>query len=395
MYHREAIQYLKQLPLLAARTREAAAPEASQMQVRSLGTLAEFCSLAHDWDRLQGEAATTSVFNTWMWHLAWWQMHGAGRALKVMAARRAGVTTGIVPLYLDTVRAMGMKVRVLRLLGADASGNTHNIGPLFERGSERETAQALARAIVGMRGYDVLELPELDAAIPLGAAIVEAARIAGMRYHVAQAKRLVHLALAPNWNAYLRSLSSAQRARIRHRRHALHAAHAARFFVWQAGAAVDAPLALLAELAAKRGATAPRSPLQRSAMAQSFEDGRLRLYCLELDGRVRAAACGMRFRDRIVLTEMQFDPQYAAVRPLSVLLHYAVEHAIGERVCGFDFLQSDPALDDDLAFGRQFVRLSVFRWTVAAAAFRAREALSRLRAKPAAPWASAAAASAA
>ena len=227
MYHREAIQYLKQLPLLAARTREAAAPDASHMQVRSLGTLAEFCSLAHDWDRLQGEAAATSVFNTWMWHLAWWQMHGTARALKVMVARRAGVTTGIVPLYLDTVRAMGMKVRVLRLLGADASGNTHNIGPLFERGSERETAQALARAILGVRGYDVLELPELDAAIPLGAAIVDAARVAGMRYHVAQAKRLVHLALAPNWNAYLRSLSSAQRARIRHRRHALHAAHRA------------------------------------------------------------------------------------------------------------------------------------------------------------------------
>ena len=393
--HRDAIDYFKQLPLLAARTREAAAPDASHTQVRALSTLAEFCSLAHDWDRLHSEAAATSVFNTWMWHLAWWQLHGSGRALKVMVARRAGVTSGIVPLYLDTVRAMGMKVRVLRLLGADGTCNAHNIGPLFERGSERETAQALAKAILGTRGYDVLELPELDAALPLAAAIADATRIAGMRYHVEQSKRLVHLGLAPNWNAYLRSLSSPQRARIRHRRHALHAAHAARFFVWQAGAAVDAPLALLAELAAKRGASAPSSPLHRSAMAQAFQDGRLRLYCLELDGHVRAAACGIRFRDRIVLTEMQFDPQYASLRPLSVLLHYAVEHAIGERVCGFDFLQSDPALDDDLAFGRPMLRVSAFRYTLGAAAFRAYQVFSRRRAKPAAPWASAAAASAA
>jgi CelD/BcsL family acetyltransferase involved in cellulose biosynthesis len=385
--HRDAIEYFKQLPLLAARTREAAAPEASHIQVRALGTLSEFCSLAHDWDRLQSEAAATSVFNTWMWHLAWWQLHGAGRALKVMLARRAGVTTGIVPLYVDTVRAMGVKVRVLRLLGADATRNAHNIGPLFERGSEQLTAPILAKAILGMRGYDLLELPELDAAIPLAAAIADAARAVGMRYHVEQTKRLVHLPLAPNWNAYLRSLSSPQRARIRHRRRALHAAHTARFFVWQAGAALDAPLALLAELAAKRGAAAASSPLQRSAMAEAFADGRLRLYCLELDGRVRAAACGLRFRDRIVLTETQFDPQYASSRPLSVLLHYAVEHAIGEGVAGFDFLQNDPALDDDLAFSRQLVRVSVFRSTLPAAAFRAREALSRRRARPQAPWA--------
>src|SRR5205823_6247039 len=100
--------------------------------------------------------------------------------------------------------------------------------------------RVLAQALLAMRGYDVLQLADTDASVPLAMALAHAARASALRYELHRAKRLVHLQLPPSWNAYLRSLSSERRARLRHRRHALLGAHPTRFFVWHTG--VDAML---------------------------------------------------------------------------------------------------------------------------------------------------------
>jgi CelD/BcsL family acetyltransferase involved in cellulose biosynthesis len=361
-----------ELPSLAALVGSDAATEPLQ-DVQLVCNVRQFSALAGEWERLNGEAATTSLFNTWMWHFAWWEQHGRERALKILVARRAGAASGILPLYLEKGGVLGLGLRVLRLLGTQGERNPYNVGPLFERGGELAAARLLAHALLAMRGYNVLQLADMDAGIPLAMAVAQAAQARGLRYEVQRAQRLVHLQLPPSWNAYLASLSSQQRARLRHRRHALLGAHPTRFFVWHTG--VDAMLNSLALLRRMRsGSGAEQHPsLQRATMCEALREGRLRLYCLQIDGRIAAVACAMRLRDRMVVMQTELDPRYAPWHPVSALLQYAIEHAIDEGAKGFDFLRGQQDFDDDLAAGNEQIRVTVFRSAIAAAAFHARQ----------------------
>ena len=75
---------------LAAAGTEGATRAAATVEVEALSTPSEFGSLARDWERLNAESGKTGVFNSWMWHYAWWQAHGPDRELRIVVARRAG-----------------------------------------------------------------------------------------------------------------------------------------------------------------------------------------------------------------------------------------------------------------------------------------------------------------
>jgi hypothetical protein len=104
-------------------------------------------------------------------------------------------------------------------------------------------------------------------------------------------------------------------------------------------------LAMLRRMRSSDG-MAPQPSLQRAPMSEALQEGRLRLYCLQIDGRVAALACAMRLR------------------------------AIEEGAKGLDFLRGEQDYDDELAAGNEQMRVSVFRSAIAAAAFRARRILS-------------------
>src|SRR4051812_40102590 len=230
-----------------------AMPPGMRQEVEVYTSLAEFCALAQEWERLGAAAPARSPFNTWTWHYAWWDEHRAERPLKIAVARRGGVATGIVPLYVDTVRNCGMRVRVLRLLGTLGEANPYDVAPLIDAQSAPATSRALAEALARMEGYDVLELADLDASDPLAAELLRVADGAGLRTEVRRSQRLLNLSLPTTWNAYLKSLSVVQRARLRHRRDALLAAHGARFVAWHTGTSVEGMLGVLSELRRVRG----------------------------------------------------------------------------------------------------------------------------------------------
>jgi len=336
-----------------------------QTELHLVTSTREFCALRSAWDRLHTEAPTTSVFNTWVWHFAWWEQHGRARTLKILIARRAGGVSAIVPLYVE--RCWGL--RVLRLLGTQSGRNPYNIAPLFEHGGDPASARLLAQALLAMRGYDVLQLADIDASSPLAMTLPHAAQTAGRRYEVERTARLMHLPLPASWNEYLRSLRSERRARVRHRRQALLDAQAARFFVWQAG--LDDMVNALGMLRRMRATVVAPPLIPRATLAEAVQDGRLRLYCLQIGGRIAALVCGMRLRERVVVMQSEFDPRYGPWHPASVLLQYAIEHAIEEGATGFDFLCGEEDFDDLVA--NEQIGVTVFQSAMAAAMFRARE----------------------
>ena len=105
-----------------------------------------------EWNRLVECSATRSVFQTWQWHRAWWDVFGGGLRLILLCAGDKRVITGIAACVID---AAG----VVRFVGHGRSDYADIICP----GDRADVRSALLRAIgqvsVGWKRIELANLP--------------------------------------------------------------------------------------------------------------------------------------------------------------------------------------------------------------------------------------------
>lgn len=355
---------------------------AAAIGVEVLTTDQAFADLAPAWNRLHAQATPASVFNSWIWQFQWWQVYGGRRALRLLVAWEGEEVVGILPLYVDRVRIFGMPVRLLRQVGTGADTHPDDLGPVLDPGRARAAAHELARSAMALRDADVLLLTDLPPECPIRAAAESAARLAGRSLYAGVSERIALIRLPASWDHYLRSLSSHHRLGLRYKRRKLARGRQTRFFVWDDPARLDTAFARLAELHRRRwaalgGSDSFGSPeyleFHLRVMKACLPRGWLRLYCLEVDGEIAAITYCYRFRNAVYCMQSGFDPQKAKLKVGSVLLGYALEHAIAEGNRAFDFLRGEHEYKDHVANGsRETYGLRVFRGTPGAFVYRLR-----------------------
>lgn len=112
------------------------------------------------WNGLAGRSATRTVFQTWQWHAAWWEVFGGGCELVLLAARRGGALVGLGAFF----RRDG----VLRFVGHGRSDYTD----LLCAADDGPVRDALLRRLVGeLRRGERIELRHLPGASPTRAAL--------------------------------------------------------------------------------------------------------------------------------------------------------------------------------------------------------------------------------
>lgn len=354
---------------------------AAGIGIEVLSSAEAFAELAPVWNRLHAEATLASVFNSWIWQFHWWQVYGRNQPLRLLVAWEGDAVVGILPLYVQRLRVLGMPVRLLRFVGTGGDTHPDDLGPVLEPSRARAVAHELARAALALRDADLLLFTDLPPDCPLRAAIESAARLAGRSLHTGLSERIAFIRLPRSWDDYLRALSGHRRARIRYARRRLAAADG-RFFVWDDPGRVDAAFDRLAELHRRRwaplgGSESFASPeyleLHRRVMKACLPRGWLRLYCMQIRGEIAAMIYAYRFRNGIYWMQSGFDPAHARLEPGNVLLGYAFEHAIGEGDSVFDFLRGDHGYKDQLATDhRETHSVRVFRATPGALIYRLR-----------------------
>jgi CelD/BcsL family acetyltransferase involved in cellulose biosynthesis len=385
------------LPLPGAAPHEKPAPapspaHASGIGVEVLTTAEAFADLAPAWNRLHAETVLASVFNSWIWQFQWWQVYGRRQPLRLLVAWAGEQIVGILPLYIHSVTTLGIRVRLLRLVGTGGDTHPDDLGPVLEPSHAHGTAHALARAALALRDGDVLLLTDLSPECPLRAAVESGAHLAGRALHACVAERIAFTRLPSSWDEYLRSLSSHHRLGVRYKRRKLAKEHGARFFVWDDPARFEAGFARLAELHRRRWASSGGSESFASpeylefhlrVMKACLPRGWLRLYCLEVDGEIAAMTYCYRFRNAIYCMQSGFDPAKGRQKVGSVLLGHAFEHAIGEGNRVFDFLRGEHGYKDHVANDyRETHSVRVFRATPGGFAYRLRRLwLPRLKAR--------------
>lgn len=355
-------------------------------------TTDDLAELRETWDSLQQRAAETSVFTSWEWQYHWWLTYGTGHRLRVVIACEEGRPAGILPLYLrrERLRA-GLEASVLRFLGTGGDTHPDDLGPILAGGQEGEVSRFLADYVLNvLQGWDVLLVTDM----PAGSVFATSLEAACRRRHVAVSRgvsaRIPYTELPPTWEAYLDSLSRDRRWRLRSTRRKLESQAPARFFVWDDRKGVDEAVDRLAELHRRRWEAAGQPhgfsssqyvEFHRGVMKACLARGWLRLYCLEMDGRLIAMYYCYRFRNQVFLMQGGFEPDYARLKPGQVLMGFAFEHAIREGNSVFDFLRGDHRYKDELATGtRETVFLAGYRRTPAALAYRTlRELVPRFK----------------
>lgn len=379
--------YLGNNPRTAVLEQKTARMQASIQVRRPAVRGAQDDRLAGVWERLHAEAEAASVFNSWSYQRAWLRCYGKSRVPYAVVTRSGDRITGALAFTIEETRIFGVPVRVARLTGNGGDTHPDDLGPVMARGEEGMASRALARALLELREFDVLDFNDIDERSIFPAAVAEVAGEAKMRCVVQPAQRLPYVDLPLSWDAYRSSLSGDRRWQMGRRRRRLAEAFPTRFLVWRERAGLPGIVSLLARFhrarwgaASEAFATPTYNALQLDMMEHALAHDWLRLYCLEIAGTIAAILYCYRFRNRIFLVQAGFDVAYARWSPGAVLLGHALEHAIHEGNQRFDFLRGQHAYKEELATGvRHTVRVSAFRPTLGALAYRVRGTLAGRR----------------
>ena len=329
--------------------------------------------LEDEWRRLAAESGT-SIFGTWEWADAWCDAYGAGHDPALHAVRNEdGTLVAVVPLCVQ--RRAGL--RVIRFVGY---GPGDELGPVHGPADLPLAARALQEALAALR-WDVAALEQLPGSAGWPNLLDEP---------VWRREANPVLQLGGGWSSYLETRSANFRQQLRRRERAL-AGAGARFRAADERT-LEADLDTLFALHRARwegGATDfADHPFHRDVARRALERGWLRLWTLELDGRVVAAWHGFRVGRVVSYYQAGRDPSLARSGVGTVLLAHTIREAMQEGALEYRFGRgAEPfkgRFTSDDAGLETVVRAATVAGHAALAVGRARRAMRRLR-RPAQP----------
>lgn len=307
--------------------------------------------MRHEWNQLAARSRFTTVFSTWEWQSAWWRHYGQRARLYVVTVRNAERLVGVLPLYLCSASlAAGLPLRQMSLVGAGGDTSPDYLGPLLDPEYEESVATTLADHVLSRRDlWDRLRLTDMSAG-PFLDALAKRLGAARIACNVSLCSRIAMMRLPQSWDTYLASVHRDRRKRIRYLRR--HASDAQITFVGYdpreaPGTATEALIELHRKRWHTKGGGAFRSTcytgFHREVIELCHAQDWIRLFRLELAGKIVAIFYCYRFRDEVLYFQSGFDPALERLSLGQVLMGYAIEAAIAEGAGTFDHLKGQHA----------------------------------------------------
>ena len=316
------------------------------MDIEVIDTEAGWDALEAEWNPLVERSGSASVFLTWEWLRPWWRHYrGEDDALSVLAARDGGTLVGLAPLYRSKVTAYGLgSVRRLGFIG-DASGDSEYLDFVAEPGREAEVVAACFDRVEA-DGWDVAELRLMPKASPSFARLEG---LAAERGYLAESEDAPcsSLELPGEWDAYLKTLQSRFRGKIRSLLRRLPEEHDAVFEPCTSADELPERLESMFEFHQQRwraegrpGAFADeRRRRFYYEMAEGFlRRGWLRLWSLRLGERWVAHEFSFEHLGRVYYLQQGFDTSCGKLSVGIALKAHVLRESIGGGAREYDFL---------------------------------------------------------
>jgi CelD/BcsL family acetyltransferase involved in cellulose biosynthesis len=279
------------------------------------------------WDALAAAAGLPFCAPAWM--LAWWQEGRSGDArLRVVLVLDAdGQLVGVGPFFAQ----VALRLAEYRLLGA---GFCHRIGPLAQRGREREVAAAIAAGLASAApAPDSVVFEGIDAAAPWPELIAEAWAGRRPRVRTDVTMDAPSIALDADYEAWMARRERKFRKEARRTTRRLEEEGVVGRITAEPSA-VEALIGLHHMRWRERGGSSIGAEAQRvvAAAASSLDERRLAVALLEgRDGPI-AAELVVRAGHSVVFWAGGFDPSWAKHAPGTQAMLLALAAAAGADV---------------------------------------------------------------
>jgi len=319
-----------------------------QLRVKRFESWDDIRRVSPAWDELLADSASRTIFLTWEWLTAWWNVYGSSRELFLLGCLASdGSLVGVAPLYRMRCRAWpGLWLRVLRLVG-DGTYDSDNLDLVIRRGNEGSVVEAFLDWLLCHRAeWDVLELNAIPSESRVFPLLVE--KHSQHRWPC-QRRETPHavLPLPSDWQSYLASLSANMRSSISRRMQRLERTHAMR--LRRCDKAQDLPefLDLLFPMHTARwqargqeGAFSGtrRKKFYSEVTEKCLAQGWLAFWLLELDGRAAALELGFQYSNAYYFLQGGFDTGLSSLGVGIVLKAKILQALVQEGVRCYDFL---------------------------------------------------------
>ncbi len=300
---------------------------------------------------LVDRCADASVFQTYEWQLTWWKHYGRGSPY-VLIASVDSAAVAVLSLYMSDERLpLGRTLRRIRPIGVGGDTSPDYLGQVAMPEYAASTAAAFLDYLFDHSSdWEVLELTDLAETSPVLAELRQRRLPSGYSLEISEPNRIFFTDLPDTWERYLGALSSHARYSVRNVRRKFLACPESRLFEWTDGARLDSAIDQLIELHTERWrgrterhsfSTATYNAFHRELMHEFMRKGWLRLYCMELSGRLIGVFYGYSFRRTLYHFQGGFDPAHEKLRIGQCLMAFAIEKAIGDGCNCLDMLRGE------------------------------------------------------
>ena len=321
------------------------------MNLTLLSDEAQFLALAPEWNELLQESAANNIFLTWEWLSAWLRWFGAEYQPWVVTARQAdGRLLGVAPLAVRRrVQSGLLPYRELVFLGSNQAAPDH-LDFIARRETADMVAPALAQYVWDNRAeWDMLRL---ESAAKDGAAATYLPLCAPPRWQQVSEMVCPFTPLPASWADFRQQLGKNLRYNIGRDDRRL--ARLGEMRYTQAADLAELPEALAAlrrlHLVSRRGEAAAAAfwhermvGFQQEIAARFLENGWLRFYRLQLDGRDIALTYNFYYGNKLSYYMTGYDRAWSRYGPGRQVMAGTIRCAIAEGAREIDFLRGEEA----------------------------------------------------
>lgn len=325
------------------------------MYLRIIKSNEEFRNLRNAWNKLLQDSSNKAITQTWEWLYTWWEYYGNERKLFIIVGFEDSKIIGIAPFAVqneDTEYFKLFHYKTIWLLGSgkttDRNITSDYLDLIILQGKEKAFVNALIKFIVDLHNWDEIILENISSESIVLGLLKKAAQSHGLIFQITKTAPSILIKLPDNWDAYLKSIHSSLRYKIRRGRKEFSKLKGTYHLVRSESelhrAFNDLETLHQYRWQNKGQPGAFSSPtwkaFHKKIMPLMFKNGWLKLSFLKLDGIPVAANYNFVYDNKIHFFQSGLIPHENKHIRVGLLLHsYCIEEAINEGYIEYDFLK--------------------------------------------------------
>lgn len=317
-------------------------PAPSQLTARGVFTEEQFYALKPVWDEILSACPQKEIFQTFAWQKNFWEVFGKGQKLAVVVVESSREIAGIFPFMQD-------RMKVLRFIG---SGISDRSCFLYREGTGNECFYAFLNFLREHPYLWSLVIMDEISLHKTGIALDCPKDFNGvMSIHQTMDSPCLSVCLPGSYEQYLTTLGRKTRQHLKNNFNRLKKQYPdANLDAVQKEEEIEKTMNEFFSLHSLRWRQKwqpgvlfleKTKEFHRSAAKELFKEGKLRLYRLRLNNQIKAVLYGFSFHNKFYFYLSGFHPELSLFSPGSLLIAFAIQHAIEEGLKEFDFLRGD------------------------------------------------------